>query len=768
MNAAAEHPLGTTRLHITGMSCAACVRRVEKALAGVPGVESASVNLATELAEVRRVSGVPDADLLAAVQKAGYHAGVRRDQPEEPGETRPPWKDYAPAVLGAALSLPLLLPMLLAPFGIHWMLAGWTQCALATPVQFGLGWRFTRGAWGALRAGSANMDVLVALGTSASYGLSLALLLGHTAGLTPGGSMPPLYFEAGATVITLVLLGKVLEGRALRSTASAIRALQDLRPAQARVVRDGIERATPLALVVVGDLVRIRPGERIAVDGTIESGHSAVDEALITGESQPVAKSAGDAVIGGSINGDGLLEVRTRVVGGETMLARIIRLVETAQAEKPPVQALVDRISAVFVPVVVVLATLTLAGWLMHGASPGDAILNAVSVLVIACPCALGLATPTAILVGTGMAAARGILIRSLPALEAVGKVDTVLFDKTGTLTVGQSQLRGVYACADLSEAGLITVAAALQQHSSHPLARALLSRAAQDKLWLPPCQAASTLPGRGVDGQIDGVHWRLLAAERLREVPPSRAERPSAESGRMPPLAEGDPPSAAPPWRADITAWCAAQAAAGCSVSGLQRLDREGLSLLGLFAFGDTVKDNARAVVSQLQHMGLRVEMVTGDNAGSAMAVGSTLGMDAVHANLLPEDKVALVTRLRASGRRVAMVGDGINDAPALSAADAGLAMGGGTDVAISSAGITLMRGDLALIPETIVLARRIHARIWLNLAWAMAYNVIGIPLAALGYLSPVLAGAAMALSSVSVVVSALMLRWTARRAPD
>ena len=499
-------------LQIEDMTCASCVARVEKALLKLPGVSAATVNLATERATVQALSTLPLAALRAAVEKAGYGVGEVPDEAAPP--QRPPRPEWLPVAVAAVLSLPLVLPMLLQPFGIHWMLNGWVQLALATPVQFVLGWRFYRAGWMAVRAGAGNMDLLVAIGTSAAFGLSLYLLWQGG-----GEGMPHLYFEASAVVITLVLLGKWLEGRAKRQTTDAIRALNALRPAVARVQRDGVEVELPVAQVRVGDLVVVRPGERVAVDGEVVSGRSHVDESLITGESMPVAKAEGDRVTGGAINGEGLISVRTLAVGAETTLSRIIRLVESAQAAKAPIQRLVDRVSAVFVPVVLVIALLTLLGWgLFTGAGWEAALLNAVAVLVIACPCALGLATPTAIMAGTGVAARHGILIKDAQALELAHAVDTVAFDKTGTLTEGRPTLVATLAADGHDTTEVLRLAGALQQGSEHPLAQAVLAAASVDGLSLPAATDTQALPGRGLEAVVEGRRLALGSSRLLRE----------------------------------------------------------------------------------------------------------------------------------------------------------------------------------------------------------------------------------------------------------
>ncbi|HSN33271.1 MAG TPA: heavy metal translocating P-type ATPase [Ideonella sp.] len=717
----------TLRLGIEGMTCASCVARVEKALARVPGVVSAQVNLATETAEVRlaRRAGAVDA-LVAAVEKAGYHAHPAEDALARRAVQGRARREALPVVAAAALSLPLLLPMLAAPLGAHALLPGWLQLVLATPVQFVLGARFYRAGWKAVKAASGNMDLLVALGTSAAYGLSVWQLV--------RGQAHHLYFEASAVVITLVLLGKWLEARAKRQTTEAIRALESLRPDVARVRRDGADVDVPLAQVRVGDVVVVRPGERVPVDGVVLEGTSALDESMLTGESLPVARAAGDTVTGGAVNGEGLLLVRTSAIGAETTLARIVRLVESAQGQKAPVQRLVDRVSAVFVPVVLAIALVTLLGW---GLATGDweaALLDAVAVLVIACPCALGLATPTAIMAGTGVAARHGILIKDAEALEVAHAVRVVAFDKTGTLTEGRPRLVETQAASGDARA-LLRLAAALQAGSEHPLARAVVEAARRDGVDVPAATGLQAVPGRGVAASVEGRTLQLGSGRWMDELGVDRSL---------------------------LAARAEALQAEGRSVSWLA----EGPALLGLLAFGDTVKPHAAEAVRRLHAQGIRSVLVSGDNRGSAAAVARALGIDEVRAEVLPEHKAAIVAELRAGGVKVAMVGDGINDAPALAAADVGIAMGGGTDVAMHAAGITLMRGDPLRVADAIDVSRRTVAKIRQNLFWAFAYNVIGIPLAAFGLLNPVIAGAAMAASSVSVVSNALLLRrWKGAR---
>ncbi|WP_175694146.1 heavy metal translocating P-type ATPase [Burkholderia ambifaria] len=742
---------------IGGMTCASCAGRVEKALAAVPGVARASVNLATERASVHGAGALDAAALIAAVTTAGYRASLAAaPDAATGGAAEVPAGDPAQApesrkrreairernlVIGSAvLSAPLIVPMLVAPFGIDAMLPGWLQLVLASIVQFGFGARFYRAAWHAVKARTGNMDLLVALGTSAAFGLSLWMLVRDP--VDPGH----LYFEASAVIVTLVRFGKWLEARAKRQTTEAIRALNALRPDRARVVEHGVERDVPLAQVRVGTTVSIRPGERVPVDGRIVSGRSHVDESLITGESLPVPKDDGDPVTAGSINGEGALVVATTAIGAETTLARIIRLVESAQAEKAPIQRLVDRVSEVFVPAILGIAVLTLIGWLIAGAGTETAILNAVAVLVIACPCALGLATPAAIMAGTGVAARHGVLIKDAQALELAQRTTVIAFDKTGTLTEGKPSVTAFDAVGIPREQAL-ALAAAVQRQSDHPLARAVVAAHEADVVARGGgagsadivAADARAVAGRGVQAHVDG---QLLALGSTRwrdelgiDVPPELDAR-AAELER-----------------------------AGNTISWLMRADAP-RALLALIAFGDTVKPGARDAIAALSARGVASVLVTGDNRGSAAAVAASLGIGEVHAQVLPDDKARVVAELkRTHGGVVAMVGDGINDAPALAAADVGIAMATGTDVAMHTAGITLMRGDPALVADAIDISKRTYRKIQQNLFWAFVYNLIGVPLAALGWLNPVIAGAAMAFSSVSVVTNALLLRrWKGR----
>ncbi len=714
------------QLSIQGMTCASCVSRVEKALLKVPGVVNAQVNLATEQATVSLVKGLQGtAALIDAVAQAGYQAVAGGTNQTQPGQGT---KEVRHVIWATVFTLPLVVPMVGLLFGQHWMLNGWIQLVLATPVQFWLGARFYRAGWKALKARTGNMDLLVALGTSAAYGLSVYHLI-----FTQGEhAQMQLYFETSAAVMTLILVGKYLESRAKRQAVDAIRALQSLRPEHARVRRGNVELDLPLAQVVVGDQVIVRPGERIPVDGEILEGRSHVDESLLTGESLPVYKEVGMKVTGGAVNKEGLLLVETKSVGTETTLARIIRMVENAQAAKAPIQRTVDKISAVFVPIVMVIAITTFMSWGVVTADWQQALLNAVAVLVIACPCALGLATPAAIMAGTGTAARHGILIKDAEALEVAHSVNTVAFDKTGTLTKGETKLARLEAF-ESHRIDILALAAALQKGSEHPLARAVVDEAKANGLVIPPATDVQAIPGRGMSGRIQD-RTLLLGNTRLMQ-----------EHG------------------IDLSPWQSladSLTLQGNSLSWLAYGD-DHPRVVALFAFGDSVKTEAAEAIEALHREGISTVMITGDNAGSARAIGEPLGIDTIVADVLPSDKAGIVEKLKQDGR-VAMVGDGINDAPALATADVGIAMGTGTDVAMHTSGITLMRGDPRLVASAIDISRRTYRKIYQNLFWAFIYNVIGIPLAALGLLNPIMAGAAMAFSSISVVLNALLLkRW-------
>jgi Cu+-exporting ATPase len=726
-------PEAERTIGVEGMTCASCAGRVERALAKVPGVLSVTVNLAAEQATIRALAGVEDAALAAALAKAGYRLGSIPDDAEtEEGAAQARLARKGRELLAAgALTAPFLVGMLGMPFGQDWMPGAWVQLGLASVMLAWFGPRFWRAAWGALRDRTGNMDLLVSIGTGAAFLVSLWSMWRH--GTTHAHA---LYFEAAVVVLFFVLLGKWLEARAKRGTGTAIRALLALRPRTAqRLDAEGREHEVPAAALAVGDRVVVRPGGRVPVDGVIETGEAGLDESALTGESRAVAKAPGDRVATGTVVLDGRLVLRATAVGRDTTLARVAALVSAAQASRAPVQKLVDRVSAVFVPVVLVLAAATLLGWLFAGATAEEAVLHAVAVLVIACPCALGLATPAAIMAGTGAAARAGILIRDAEAIERARGVDLVAFDKTGTLTEGRPRLAALHPMPGTAREDALALAAALQAGSEHPLAKAVLAAhgAARGDAPVPPAEGFRALPGRGVEGVVAGRRLALGSPRLL------------AESGTEP---------------GALAAAAAEEAAQGRSLAWLVAPAEH--AALALLAFEDAPKPNAAAAVAALRGMGVGVAMLSGDVRSAAEAAAERLGIAQVAAEVLPEGKAAQVAAWRAGGARVAMVGDGVNDAPALAAAELGIAMGTGTDVAIAASGITLMRGDPGLVPAALDVTRRTYGKVKGNLAWAFAYNLLGLPLAALGFLSPPLAGAAMAMSSVCVVGNALLLaRW-------
>ncbi len=717
-----EVPTSSVRLRIRGMTCGSCVGRVEAALQQVPGVLTASVNLASETAQVTVAGAVDPKRLVKALREAGYEGEV------DDGGTKAAAQDERPQVpwllvLSAVLTAPLVLPMVAMPLGIHWMLPGEVQWALATVIQVAVGARFYKGAWKSLKGGSPNMDVLVAIGTTAAYQLSVWMV-------RTGSN--ELYFEGSASILTLVLLGKWLEQRAKRSTGAAIRALLDLRPPVASRLRDGEEREVPVEEVRPGDLLVVRPGGSVPVDGVVVEGRSAVDESMLTGESLPVTKQVGDAVTGGSVNQTGRMVLRTTAVGEGTTLARIVRIVEEAQGSKAPIQQFVDRVSSVFVPVVLVVAALTFGGWLAWSGDWTQAAIAAVSVLVIACPCALGLATPAAIMVGTGAAARAGVLIADAAVLEKARAVTTVVFDKTGTLTEGRPKVVAVHAD---DEAAVLRAAGAVQQGSEHPLAHAVLAHAKDRGLALPGVSEFASLTGRGVRGVVHGAQVHVGSRRLMAELGLHDADGPQER-------------------------WAAAKEAQGASVVWVAVEGR----LAGVLAIADTVRPDAARAVARLKDRGLEVVLLTGDNRATAQHIADQLGIDTVVAEVLPEDKADTIRGLQEAGATVAMVGDGVNDAPALALADVGIAMGSGTDVAKQTAGITLMRANPALVADALEAAQATTRKIRQNLFWAFLYNTVGIPFAVLGLLSPIVAAGAMASSSVSVILSALTLtRWKA-----
>ncbi|SEU24002.1 cation-translocating P-type ATPase [Paenibacillus sp. NFR01] len=729
---------------ITGMTCAACSARIEKVLGRMPGISSVNVNLAMETAHVEYAPGdvTPDA-IMEKVSSIGYKAELKQERKENGkreeliAHKRNKW------ILSGLLSLPLL-----------WAMAGhfsftsglpvpelfmnpWFQLALATPVQFLIGWQFYTSAYKALKNGSANMDVLVVLGTSAAYFYSLYLSF-ESLGMSGMDHTVETYYETSALLITLILVGKWFEALAKGRSSDAIRSLMGLQAKTALVERDGQEITVPVEEVIPGDLVLVKPGTKIPVDGEVIEGLSAVDESMLTGESIPVEKKPGDAVIGATLNKNGVLRVKARKVGRDTALAQIIRVVEEAQGSKAPIQRIADVISGIFVPIVVGIALVTFAIWFIWGA-PGqfaEALEKAIAVLVIACPCALGLATPTSIMAGSGRAAEFGILFKGGEHLEAAQAIKTVVLDKTGTVTLGKPVLTDIVTSTGITAHGketaenrVLAVAAAAEKLSEHPLAEAIVAGAADRGLVLPQAGQFRNVPGRGIIAAVDGQQV-LVGTRRMMD-----------EQGL------------------DIAPWEAV----------MTRLEREGKTamlvaaegaILGVVAVADTIKETSRAAVERLQAMGIEIVMITGDNRITAEAIAAQAGIRKVLAEVPPEGKAAEIRRLQSGGSKVAMVGDGINDAPALATADTGMAIGTGTDVAMEAADVTLMRGDLQSIPDAILMSRKTMKNIKQNLFWALAYNIIGIPIAALGFLAPWLAGAAMAFSSVSVVLNALRLQ--------
>ncbi|WP_430875957.1 heavy metal translocating P-type ATPase [Gilliamella sp. G0441] len=717
--------------YVEDMSCASCVSRVEKAIKKVDGVIDVSVNLATEKATVKANSNVNLATLMSAVDKAGYHAVKMTDQQTHAKDTEKQASLW-PIVVSILFAIPFVLPMLLEPFGFHLMMPAWLQFILASIVQFGLGAKFYRSGFSALKAFTGNMDLLVAIGTSAAYGLSLyQLITGH---------YDHLYFESSVVIITLILVGKWLESRAKHQTTQAIEALSALRPEVALVRQGDHEISLPISQVKVNDIVVIKPGERIPVDGIIMEGASSSDESMLTGESFPVNKTVNDVVTGGTINGEGLIIVKTTAIQSDSKLSKIIEMVESAQAKKAPIQRIVDRISAIFVPVILIIALITLLAWGIIYHDWQQALLHAVAVLVIACPCALGLATPTAIMVGTGVAARQGILIKDAEALEILHNVNTVAFDKTGTLTEGKPDLVEIDVVGTETPDQILSLAASMQAGSEHPLAKAMLSKAKQYDY----AKNITSVTGSGVMATIDNTEYYLGSLRWMKSL--------NAYFVNMDDKID------------ELTS-------KGYTISFLAKQQAEdSVVILALFGFADVIKPEARNAIDALHQLHVNTVMLTGDNQQAANYVGQQLNLDKVIAEVLPQDKANYIYQLQKeshtnTNNQVAMVGDGINDAPALAAADIGIAMGTGTDVAMHTASITLMRGNLYLIADAIDISRRTYNKIKQNLFWAFFYNLIGIPLAAFGFLNPMIAGAAMALSSVSVVTNALLLkRWKPR----
>ena len=732
------------QLDVKGMTCASCVAHVEKGIKKTDGTEKATVNLADGRATVSYDPGRTSAkDIIAAVQAAGYDAGLAEDRAKSDADRRAHERRLRiEVIIAAVLTAPLVMAMvamLLRIEALMFLHDPMLQLILATPVQFVLGFRFYKASVRTLRAGAPGMDLLVALGTTAAFGFSI--YSGFFAQQPMG-----LYFEASAVIITLVLLGRYFESKAKARTSEALRKLMDLQPARATVVRGDSTEVIDLAQVVKGDVVLVRPGEKLPVDGTIVGGNTAVDESMISGESMPVEKEVGDRVVGGSVNQFGAIQVRAERLGDESVLARIVAAVEEAQASKAPVQHLADRIAAIFVPAVLGVAVVTFVVHLLTGGGFESALIPAVAVLVIACPCALGLATPTALMVASGVGAGRGILFRDGEALQKLAGVDTVVFDKTGTLTEGRPRVTGitipaaglVSAVANEGSTGdtpatgnndVLQIAASLEQGSEHPIGRAIVDAASDRGVPLLACTRFEAVPGKGVAGELDGKSYKIGTTRFL--------------------------------------------ASSGVNVDGIQEsiaeLESQGNTVvilaresqpMAIISIADRARETSREGVALLKEMGRSVYMISGDNSRTAGAVARELGIDNVMAEVLPEEKASKIEELRQNGSRVVMIGDGINDAPALATADVGMAMGTGTDIAMEAGTVTLMRPDIREVAAALALARKGFARIKGNLFWAFAYNTLGIPLAAVGLLSPAIAGAAMAFSSVSVVLNSLAIK--------
>ncbi|WP_211257462.1 heavy metal translocating P-type ATPase [Muricoccus aerilatus] len=742
-----DSPMEVTEISVEGMSCASCTGRVERALAALPGVEGASVNLATHRATVRHAPGAVEREALeAAVARAGYtplpehgpghghgHAAAGGADPHA-GHAGPPGAgEEAGLRRDTLVAMALAAPLFLIEMGGHLVPAvhhavegqAWrlVQLVLATAVMFGPGWRFHRTGWPALLRGGPEMNSLVAIGTLAAWGYSVMVTLAPA--LLPEGQRG-VYFEASAVIVALVLLGRWLEAQSRGRASSAIRQLLDLRPATARVERDGREEEVTAESLRLGDVMRLRPGERVPTDAVVTEGESHLDESMVTGESLPVRRGPGDAVVGGTVNGRGALRLRATAVGSATVLARITRLVEEAQGGKLPVQAMADRVTRWFVPAVILVAALTFAGWMVAGAGVSAALVAAVSVLIIACPCAMGLATPVAVMVGTGRAAALGVLFRRGAALQALRDVTVVALDKTGTLTEGRPVLTDLIPAPGFEREAVLRLVAAAEAGSEHPLAEAL--REAAGEMFLPRAEAFEAVPGMGLRAVVEGRRVEVGAARFMGSLgldvaPFAEVAAALAAQGRSPVFAAVDGQVAA------------------------------------VLAMADRLRDTAAPALSALKAMGLRLAMVTGDSRRTAEAVARPLPLDLVEAELRPEGKVEAVRRLRGEGR-IAFVGDGVNDGPALAAADVGIAIGTGTDVAIETAEVVLMSGDPRGVATAIGLSRATMRNIRQNLFWAFAYNVVLIPVAVAGLLSPELAAAAMGLSSVFVVGNALRLR--------
>ncbi len=690
---------------IKGMTCASCVSRIEKAMNKIPHIKDVAVNLATETAFY---SGIKDKKLIKeAIEKIGYE--IVLDSKKEKANSYP-WA----VIFSAILSFPLVLPMILMPFGVEWALSGPWQLVLTLPIQFGFGFRFYKKAWGAIKDRAGNMDLLVALGTSAAFFLSVYLLLQNN-------HHQHFYFESAAVVITLILFGKWLEEKAKKQTTSAIRALSHLRPDTVKIKKENNWISAPLKSVVLGDILQVKPSERFPVDGSVLTGEGLVDESMLTGESVPVNKMKGEKVTAGSINMDAVFEIKATAIGSETMLSKIIRLVEEASAKKAPIQKLADKVSAIFVPVVIVLSILTFFGQYLFTSNIEASIIYAVTVLVIACPCALGLATPAALMVGTGLAAKNGVLIKDAEALQKLQEVSLIAFDKTGTLTEGKPKVSSIATEMDGKE--LMKIVSGLQAGSTHPLGLAVSDWCSENNISPLVGENLKTQAGKGVTGRVGSVDYFLCS------------QKAALELG----------------YEINIS-----QKAQTLSVL----LDTTHKKNLGVIGFSDQIRKNSKAMISKLHEMKIKTLMISGDNKQVVEAVAAELGIDEYYFEVSPDKKSELIERHQQNEIHLAMVGDGINDAPALALASVGVAMGSGTDVAMETAGVTLMRGEPLLLIDAIEIAKLTQLKIKENLFWAFIYNIIGIPLAAFGILSPMMAGLAMAMSSVSVMLNALMIK--------
>ncbi len=719
-----EVPLERRTILVQGMTCAACSARVEKALNKIEGVEKAHVNLSNNKATVEFSTGlIEDSQLIAVIEKTGYGAEIEKeanlDREKELREKEIKSLKYS-FIVSLILTIPLFSAMFFHMAGqMNILTNGYFQWALATPVQFIIGYRFYKGAYNALRGGGANMDVLVSLGTSAAYFFSIYNLFNH---------VHEYYFEASAVIITLIVLGKLFEAIAKGKTSEAIKKLMGLQPKTATVIRDGVEMDLAIEDLVIGDIIVVKPGERVPVDGVMVDGSSSLDESMITGESIPVDKKVGDNVIGATINKYGAFKFEATKIGKDTVLSQIIKLVEDAQGSKAPVQRLADKISGIFVPIVLVIALLTIGAFALLG-DVNSGLINAVAVLVIACPCALGLATPTAIMVGTGKGAENGILIKSGEHLEKTHKMDTIIFDKTGTITKGEPDVTDIVLLSELDEDEVLRIAASVEKTSEHPLGQAIVKKAQNKLIKLSEANSFSAIPGKGLISDFEGMKVlignRKLMSENSIDISIGEEKVNELED-------EG-------------------------KTAMMVAIDNK---LEAIIAVADQIKETSQKAIEKLESMGLEVYMITGDNQRTANAIAKQVGIKNVLADVLPENKASKVEELKAEGKNVGMVGDGINDAPALAAANVGFAIGTGTDVAMEAADITLMRGDLNGVVTAIRLSHKTMKTIKQNLFWAFFYNTVGIPVAALGFLNPMIAGAAMAFSSVSVVSNSLRLK--------